>query len=99
MKRVETRQKSNTVSIDQFDEDKIYAVNHGGYIYKLVTTHGINYDYKCWIFKSLHDCVGGSSGYHETAQQAIEAEYPTPVYEFDNVKEFVQWVLDNAKEV
>jgi len=81
-----------------FDRFKIYATEHDGYIYKLSTAHDPNYPNTRWIFKALYDSVGGSTGYHATAQKAIEAEYPTPVYEFDSVKEFAQWVLDNVKE-
>jgi hypothetical protein len=98
MKRVVTGQESfRVVSIDQFDGDKIYAVNHNGHIYKLDTLR-IPYSKVWWIFKSLHNSICGSHGYHETAKKAIEAEYPTTVYEFDSVKEFAQWVLDNAEE-
>ena len=98
MKKVVIKQQTDTVLIDQFDGHKIYAANHNGCIYKLVSSNNPDYTDTKWIFKFLHDSVCGSTGYHDTAQQAIEAEYPTPVYEFDSVKEFAQWVLDNAKE-
>lgn len=100
MKRVISDTKSDVVSVDKFDTGKIYAVNHNGHVYKLVGTCAKNYCETSWIFKSVHSSILGSDGYYDTAKEAINAEINSGlnVWEFESVKEFAQWVLENVEE-
>ena len=51
MKKVLIKQPTNTVSIDEFEESKIYAVNHDGLIYKLVALNTLDYSKKAGYLK------------------------------------------------
>ena len=91
MKQVIIQHPKETVPISQIDLNKIYATKSDDYIAKLVCVSG------SWAFKALHSSLDRCPSF-TTAKQAMKSE-PYPVYEFDSLNEFAQWVLDNTKNV
>lgn len=68
--------------------EKVYAIRVIDKIYKLQ-----HYN-KGWIFGGLHCNFSWSPVEHETAEEAVDAHLQYGVYEFDTLKEFLQWALE-----
>lgn len=76
---------TDVVSLTYIDpRNKIYASRIDDRTYKL---HEIGE----WMFCALDNSTSGAHGIHSTAKDAIEAQLEHGVFEFDNMKEFLEW--------
>lgn len=77
----------------KFDPEKVYAIIYSNRIYKL---HKLNGKY---MFCGLDETCTGTTGFHDTAEDAILKEKKTgsTVMEFNTQKDFINWCYEQTR--
>jgi len=80
------------VTIETVSGDKIYAMKISG-VFLLTGRNGENYYWHCMNKTNTQECP------YDNIPSAIESawEMGETVYEFDNLKEFAEWLVKETK--
>jgi len=92
MKKVTIETPIETVSIMEVNNSRIYISDENS-LYKLNREIGAG----DWCWHCLDDSRNFSD-YHKSFEDAIKSKAKSyPVYEFDNLREFAEWLLTKIK--
>jgi len=93
-KVIRTNTEIPVTTLDNVSEDKIYAfADKDGDIYKL---HRLWEDEQC-AWGDMENVSFFWNGKQDTMRKAIESVLSKNVYEFDNLKEFAEWLVKETK--
>ena len=86
MKKVIMGDEKQTVTLDEVNSNKIYAIVRRSVIYKAHSTD------RRWHFLSIEDSISRWSC-EETLSDLIASEVEKGVYEFESYTDYWEWVL------
>lgn len=98
MKRVVSGINCNITTLDHLNMDKSYGVKGTCGLYQAHYVVGSGVSGNSYCFLPLFKTDGWLSGTHRTLRGLLEDTINSgfEVFEFDNVKEFAEWILKNS---
>jgi len=97
MKQVIIEEKKQTVSINNLNESKLYAVKKADSFYCGIVhkNHFPEIGYEVHFLCDSYTWGSGAKTFRECIHIAISGNYNA--YEFDNLKEFAEWLVRETK--